>query len=239
MIYLTLRRLGLDLSKYPMRYSQVLAFGCSHVAGCELAAYRRQSWPDYDSECKPQSFSNLLADRMGLPCHNWAMSGGSNDRSLRILCRELALNPKPSLIVFGYTYTDRRECWWPDPGTWPARDSDLFLQLGSQWLDMPEANSEANRAYIQHIWRPRPCLDQLHQIVHGLAAQGGHTVIDLVCTDEPDLVCEWAWPIQGHSNYLSWLEHGGYERGTWGHALHSAHQDLAEILWQSITSADK
>jgi len=215
-------------------FSRILAFGCSHVAGCELREFDpAQSWQDYDDQCKPLSFTALMGQALNLPVSNWAMSGGSNERSLRLLTQNID-HRQPAIIVFGYTYTDRRECYWPDEGQWLGRDRDLFLQLGSQWQAFPQADSPANRAYIQHIWRPRPCLDHTHALVTAVAAQGSHLLIPLLMTDKPGLTADWAWRIQGQPNYLDWLRVTGHARGVWGHGLGTAHRDLADQLIQHL-----
>ena len=218
-----------------MKSTQLLAFGCSHVAGCELAALPPTWSADYDDLCKPRAFAQMVADHFRIPCANWAMSGGSNLRTLRILARELQ-GRAPAVIVIGWTYTDRSECYWPDPGVWPARDQDLYLQLGSQWVDMPWAHCEANRAYIQHIWRPNPTLDYLHHCARALADQGGHRLIELIMTDEPDLRTPWALSLEGSANYPQWLRDQGHELGSWGHGLDQAHRDLADLLIKELDS---
>jgi len=216
-----------------MTYSQLLAFGCSHVAGCELIPMPPQWFADYDSVCKPLSFSNQVADRLSIPCVNWAMSGGSNARTLRLLARELE-GQSPSIVIIGWTYTDRSECYWPDPGQWPSRDQDLYLQLGSQWLDMPDCDTAANRAYIQHIWRPNPTLATLHRCAQALCQQGGHQLIELIMTDEPDLHTPWAMRIEGRPNYPQWLRDRGFACGPWGHGLEDAHEALADLLVKAV-----
>lgn len=233
----------IDLSKEKQsvtesgRYHRVVAFGCSHVVGCEIQPYLGGQIWDYDQHCKPWAFPQELAQKLQMPCSNWAMSGGSNDRSLRIFSREAARMPA-SIVIFGWTWTDRREFWWPDQGTWPTRDPDGYLQVGSQWADIELGQNQANRAYIRDIWRPCSDLTWQHHCVRALAQAHGHLLIELAFTNEPDLVCPGAEPIEGHSNWISWIEARGFARGPRGHALALAHQEMAEILHQRILAVE-
>ena len=99
-------------------FESVLAFGDSHVAGCELA--NKYSLEDYlsgsitieqaDASGKELAFPKLVAEHLNVPCYNYAMSGGSNPRSLRLLIQAVQTHPH-SLVLFSYTSTDRSEMY--------------------------------------------------------------------------------------------------------------------------------
>lgn len=210
-------------------FTQVLAFGCSHVTGCELVPYKDQPITVYDQQCKPLAFAQQVSDHFGVPCKNMAMSGGSNDRSLRQFTA-MALQEPPSLVLFGYTYTDRRELYWPDPGSWPSRDQDLFLQLGSQWSDTPQFDTPVNRWYIRDAWREYNNLPQIQCLVHSLALRAQHQVIDLQMAPQQPLRGSSVISWQAQGDYVTWMQALGLPRGPWGHGLALAHQRVAELI---------
>jgi hypothetical protein len=124
-------------------YESVLAFGDSHVAGCEIiddhVLYQKFLIGDIplsavDEANKTRSFPNYVAKQLGIPCYNYSMSGGSNDRSMRLLPQALIDHPN-SLVLFGYTSSDRVEFYYPDKGLFLGRDDDDYLQCGMQWYN--------------------------------------------------------------------------------------------------------
>lgn len=216
------------LSPFP---NKILALGCSHVAGCELVEYSQgQDIDTYDDLCRLRAFPQQIADRLGIACENWARSGGSNARSLRILAREITA--EPTVIIFGYTYMDRREFWWPDSGSWPARDRDQYLQVGSQWADLPWADCEANRSYVRDLWRPVDDLAYVHSVVRALGS--GHRIIHLKMSDDSAYTHPDFWAFEGQDNYQQWLDHRGFARGPLGHGLEAAHSELAELILKDL-----
>lgn len=83
-----------------MKFDSVLVFGDSTAAGAELLL---DGEPWSTSAMKSRSFGNQLAQHLGVPCYNYALAGGSNARSLRLLPEALLLHPN-SLVLFCYTY---------------------------------------------------------------------------------------------------------------------------------------
>jgi hypothetical protein len=71
----------IDLSKEKQsvtesgRYHRVVAFGCSHVVGCEIQPYLGGEIWDYDQHCKPWAFPQELAQKLQMPCSNLAGLG--------------------------------------------------------------------------------------------------------------------------------------------------------------------
>lgn len=123
------------------KFQQVLAFGGSHTAGFKLFSH---NWTDVnngvvsltevDHEGKRLAYPQHLADKLGIPCINYAMTGGSNDRFFRQLPEALIDHPN-SLVLVGWTGVDRSEFFYPDTGKYISRDSDNYLQVGIAWLE--------------------------------------------------------------------------------------------------------
>ena len=87
------------------KFKQILAFGDSTLTGVGFDPANIQRWDDIT---KLSSFPNQLAKMLGIPCINTSISGGSNDRSLRLLPETLLSYPD-SLVLFCYTFNERTE----------------------------------------------------------------------------------------------------------------------------------
>jgi hypothetical protein len=145
-------------------FESVLAFGDSNVAGCELAkpldeTFRTRAYKigkvtaeELDAEGKVLAFPQRVADHFNVPCYNYAMTGGTNARSLRLLTQAVVEHPN-SLVLFGYGTTDRMEFYYPDGGM--GCDKDKFFQAGINNFDM-----HLNRKYLE-IYHPYNNLKQL------------------------------------------------------------------------------
>jgi len=109
-----------------MRFDCILAFGDSTVAGTELDN-------DVFYEAKHKSFPAILGQRLGIPVHNFAWPGGSNDRSFRLLPEKLLQHPN-SLVIFFYTEWSRNEYFRPDLPDYLPSDDTGYSPLGLSWL---------------------------------------------------------------------------------------------------------
>ncbi len=101
-------------------------------------------WPEYknlledgklsitemDNLTKPLAFPSLIADELNVPCYNFAMSGGCNERSLRLLIDNIDKFPN-ALVLFGYTSHIRKEFYYPLKGNDLIKDDTDFVQVGS------------------------------------------------------------------------------------------------------------
>lgn len=121
-------------------FSQLLAFGDSHTAGhltapvdLDLMWTGIKPLREYDDESKEFAFPNVLANRYKIPCTNYAMSGGSTDRSIRLLPQALANNPN-SIVLFSFNNIDRSEIFYPKETKCPAKDSTDYVQVGINWV---------------------------------------------------------------------------------------------------------
>jgi hypothetical protein len=135
-----------------INFESVLAFGDSNVAGCELAGglekFRTRAYKtgkvlieEVDAPGKLFAFPQMVADHFNIPCYNYAMTGSSNDRNLRLLSQAVQEHPN-SLVLFGYTWTDRTEFYYPEGGI--GCDRDNFFQAGPDNFD-----THMNRKYLE------------------------------------------------------------------------------------------
>lgn len=222
------------------KFSSVLAFGDSHVAGCELSI--AVSLKDYtsgkvtieeaDAPGKLLAFPQLIADQLGIPCYNYAMTGGSNARSLRMLTKAVQEHPN-SLVLFGYTCTDRTEFYYPDKGKFLGRDSDNFIQVGMQWHNI-DMKHPINDLYVNEILRPYNNLEQLmfcvDNICTGYALDYRH--LPLFPEGIPDV--ENVFDFEGHENYLDWCKANNFTRLPFFHYNQDAHNALADLILKDI-----
>ena len=130
-----------------MRYNYVLAFGDSTTAGCELI----KDSEDWDAT-KLLSFPNQLANKLDIPCINYAWPGGSNDRSLRLLSEALLTYPN-SLVLFTYTDFDRTEFFTLDKSL-PQVKKEGYAGLGINWNSVPTVSKhqELNKLYFKYFF---------------------------------------------------------------------------------------
>ena len=136
-----------------MIYDSVIAFGDSTTAGCELIL-GSVDW----NETKKLSFPNLLANKLRVPCFNYAWPGGSNDRSLRLLPEKLLDHPN-SLVLMTYTNFDRTEFFIPTEESLATNpdDGDQYRPFGIDWLHVKTAKKHynLNTLYLKNFYEPR------------------------------------------------------------------------------------
>lgn len=130
-----------------MKYQQVLAFGDSTTCGCDLLP----GCVDWE-QTKPLSFANKLADQLGVPCVNFGWTGGSNDRSLRLLPEALLKYPN-SLVLFTYTAFARTEFFTLD-ATLPQVQSEGYSALGINWRNSGtnHRHQQLNELYLKEFY---------------------------------------------------------------------------------------
>lgn len=230
-------------------YKQVLAFGDSHVAGCELAdpdAVNKWATQDrrFDDAGKLLAFPQLVADRLGIPCVNVAMSGGSNHRSLRLLTHMITEWPQ-SLVLFGYTHVDRSERYWPQGGV--GVDDTGFLQLGTQWCGVerwvrPQLRytlrdlQELNHDYIKNlvVYDDLPELTVLVSSVCQAHA-AGYLHLPL-CTGT---AIDHAHTVDfgGETNWHDWAVRRGFRQTQNQHFELAAHTAVSELIVSQLGKA--
>jgi len=148
----------------------VLAFGDSTTSGLELhyplnvfksRAYIKEnvSIEELDTPGKLLTYPQKVADKLNVPCYNFAMSGGSNQRSIRLLVDALQRYPD-SLVLFSWGRPDLVEIYKPDGGV--GCDSDNYLQAGTGNFD-----SDMNTKWVE-IYHYHNNLEQQMFIVDAL-----------------------------------------------------------------------
>lgn len=235
------------------QFESILAFGDSNVAAAEAVPELTQHYDawvrgkitihDVDALSKPYSFANCLADRMGIPCHNFAMSGGSNNRSLRLLTQHIRQHPR-SLVLFGYTSTDRKEFYYPDPGVFYARDSDNFIQTGMQWQhtrihlnDLIGGRGAAwpehpiNELVVEKILRPYNNLPEIMCCVDAICHRYGASVLHLpLFYEQIPKGVDSLFDFEGQGNWIAWGQFRKFVPTARWHFDHTAHVELSQLL---------
>ena len=222
------------------KFKSVLAFGDSHVAGCELSDRLgledclKNNIPieEADEDGKLLAFPKIVADALGLPCYNYAMTGGSNARSLRLLVKALQDHPD-SLVLFGYTCTDRSEFYYPDPGKFLGRDKDNFIQVGVQW-DIVGIKHPINDLFVKHIVRFYNDLEEV-MFYSGCACNVYNSqIIHLPLFLERVPKIENIMDYEGHDNYISWCDTRRFKKLPYHHYDIEAHRALAQLILKSL-----
>jgi len=247
--------------KYPMQtFESILAFGDSNVAGAEAVPQLAQHYDamvrghitmeDVDAISKPYSFANCLAARLGIPCHNFAMSGGSNPRSLRLLTQHIRQHPR-SLVLFGYTSTDRMEFYYPDPGVFYARDSDQFIQTGMQWhhrrtnlTDLTASTMPAisgwpphpiNDMVVEKILRPHNNLWEVMTCVDAVCHRWGSRVLHLpLFPEQIPTAIDSVFDFEGQGHWIRWCKWKKFVPTARWHFEHTAHDQLSQLLFEHL-----
>lgn len=226
------------------KFRKVLAFGDSHVAGCELSDVH--SLDEYlqglitleeaDASGKQFAFPQLLADSLGIDCDNYAMTGSSNERSMR----KLAEHVEPEcLIIFGYTSPDRREFYYPDNGLYLGRDQDNFIQAGIQWTGSIQQHTAQTRMlhpfndyFVKDILRSYDNTKTVFKYVDSLCSVNRCHVIHLqMWNTEFD---KKMFDFEGERNYISWCNAKGFKQLPFLHYGHDAHKALAHLIEEKI-----
>lgn len=227
-------------------FQSVLAFGDSHVAGCELSEYSllddyltgKISIEQADAPGKEKAFPKKVADHIGVPCYNYAMTGGSNERSLRKLIEAVQQHPN-SLVLFGYTCCDRREFYYPDYGTFLGRDQDNFLQVGLQWEGRISTVAKTienpiNKIFIDHLARPFSNFRDLAFTVDSVCTLWANDFVHLPLFPEDVTGIDNLFDFQGCENYITWCNKNKFSRGPFLHYGEDAHTKLAELIIKEI-----
>ncbi len=224
-------------------FRSVLAFGDSHVAGCELS--NQYTFDDYtsgkvtleeaDEPGKKLAFPQLVANELKVPCYNYAMTGGSNSRSIRLLTTALQEHPN-SLVLFGYTCTDRTEFYYPDKGNFLGRDKDNYIQVGMQWQGKVKGSMlhPINDLYIDKILRPKNNLAELMFIVDNLCTGWATDFLHIPLFPENIPESENLFTFEGHNSYCEWCEANGFQKLPFYHYGQEAHTMLAQLILKQI-----
>jgi hypothetical protein len=218
------------------KFKSILAFGDSHIAGCELShklsitdcLKNNISIEEADEPGKQLAFPKIVADALGIPCYNYAMTGGSNARSLRLLVKALQEHPD-SLVLFGYTCTDRSEFYYPDPGKFLGRDKDNFIQVGVQW-DIVGIKHAINDLFVKHIVRFYNDLEEVMFYAQCASDSYNSQIIHLPLFLERVPKVDNVFNYEGYENYITWCQAKGFKQMPYYHYERAAHEALAELI---------
>jgi hypothetical protein len=230
------------------RINSVLAFGDSHVAGCELSS--QNTLDEYlngkitieqaDAPGKELAFPNIVAKELNVPCYNYAMTGGSNDRSLRLLLNAV-LEHENSLVLFGYTCTDRTEFYYPDDGLFLGRDNTDYIQVGMQWegaikqeAGKSKIKHPINTLFVENILRPKNNIAQMMFLVDSICTLYAKDYRHLPLFPETVLEVENVFGFQGYDDYLTWCKVNGFKQLPFLHYEQEAHERLAELILKDL-----
>lgn len=230
------------------KFNSVLAFGDSHVAGCELTAGTeldqylsgKISIEEADLPGKNLAFPKIVADQLGVPCYNFAMTGGSNERSLRLLVSEIEKYPN-SLVLFGYTCTDRKEFYYPDSGLFLGRDRDNFIQTGVQWkgiiesvVDKSKMTHPINNLVVDQILRPYNNLYQTMFLVDSVCTLYALDFLHIPLFPEEITDVSNLLTFDGCNDYITWCKQKQFNQLPFLHYDIEAHRELAKLIIKTL-----
>ena len=233
-----------------LNFESVLAFGDSHVAGCELGdvsdliKYFKGtiSLEEADAAGKKLAFPQIVADHLNVPCYNYSMSGGSNTRSLRLLASAIQKHPN-SLVLFGYTSVDRTEFYYPKPGLYLGRDNTNFIQVGMQWygavatvVKKSKMQHPVNDLFVDNLLYPYNNINTLMFIVDNICKLNANKVVHL------PLFPETKWAVKGVDvfnfeecgTYVDWCTANNFAQLPMSHYGQDAHDALANLIIQEL-----
>jgi len=249
-------------------FESVLAFGDSHTAGAEtivnledldlVLSGKKSQW-EAEEITKSLAFPAKVAASLNIPCFNYAMSGGSNDRSIRLLSDALISHPN-SLVLFCYTAGERREFYYPDKGNFLGRDNDDYLQLGIQWYgDIKDKADEfacfasVNDYFVENILRvnktensrfvnmmqyvelvcEKHALDYRHILLYpGLVTYNKTKTWHSL--DHTKILNLAGFTNEGYGSYFEWAERYNFEKGPFHHYKEEAHLALSNKILETL-----
>jgi hypothetical protein len=237
-------------------FDSILAFGDSFVAGAELDG-------PTSSSVKDKAFPAILGRMLQIPVYNFGWSGGSNQRSVRILAETLLAYPN-SLVLFFYTDHARNEYFRPDLPSHLPEDPTGYSPLGPGWdhssIDMD--CRKLNRLYYENFYHDTTEYNNYRE--YNMLLQ-----VQLICEKySKDYVQIFGFPGSlnekvnsqqsvlaavdrskilrfpgklwsndgwnlGYGNLIEWVKESGYPTG-YAHMLHEGHQALANLLLEHL-----
>jgi hypothetical protein len=215
-------------------YDSILVFGDSHLDGLELdvspVARKEKTWPA------------IVGKRLGIAVHNFALRGGSNDRSLRMLPSKL-LQFRNSLVIYGITHFNRQEIFqkgkgyvpvgvcWTQNDLYEHRDvNDHFMSyMLPNTLDEMEDN---NLRVLNHLLQVQ-ALCKCYAADHMLMPLFN---LELIEGKQQQLLVaiENLYQFPNSTSWMNWCNRNDFPRGSM-HYLQPAHDAFAEIIYEEIT----
>lgn len=227
-----------------MKFDSIVAFGDSHVSGCEiidgLLGDGLGTWADIhhsDRLTKPLSFPNLIAKRLNIPCFNYSMLGASNQRTLRLMTSVIEKHPN-SLVLFGYSSSLRTEFYIPGMKSL-IQDGD-FVQIIPQFVDKwYDEHVDLYRMYYKHFYNYRSSLAEFMFCVDSICKVHVNSWLHIPlfpevkdCVISPSITN--ILKFDGADNYLDWCVQQGFQQKPFGHYGQEAHDALTELILKQI-----
>ena len=118
----------------------ILVFGDSHLAGSELHDTIK------DESDKNKTWPAIVGRHFNIPVKNFALPGGSNDRSFRLL-PEILLTYKESFVIYGITEWTRSEIFYKNL---------KYIPVGQCWTykqkdELNEPQKSFNKLYMDNF----------------------------------------------------------------------------------------
>ena len=234
-----------------MHFDSVVAFGDSHVAGCEIidglitqpSANWRENRKDFahsDQLTKPLAFPNLVAQRLNIPCHNYAMSGASNQRNLRILTSVIEQHPN-SLVLYGYTSSVRTEFYMPNNDKFLMQDGD-FAQFMPQLLSTYyDEQDNLYQMFYMHFYHYRNTLAEYMFCVDSICQTHAAAYVHIplfpeVSTAAISTSIKHILQYENADNYLDWCKAKKFTPKLFLHYGQEAHDAMAKLILQQISA---
>ena len=200
------------------------------------------------------------AAALGIPCFNYAMSGGSNDRSIRLLSEALLDHPN-SLVLFCYTSPERGEFYYPDKGNFLGRDENNYLQVGIQWygqinkvaVDEYNCVNPINDIFVEKILRinhtensrvynmmqyveltcEKYALDYRHILLYpNLITYTKSKTWDSL--DRTKILTLAGFTNEGYGCYFEWLDRHNFKKAPFDHFKEDAHAAIANKILETL-----
>lgn len=224
----------------------ILAFGDSNVVGDELGdrdffsewlslpdkdrsqgrGYRLRKYKD--SVTKQYAFPATLGKLLGVPSYNFAMSGGSNPRSIRKLLEQVD-RYKNALIIFGYSHYSRTEFYFPHYESM-LKDDDHFLQVNAHNPD-----TKIEKFYLKEYYYPYNNNRQTAMTAQAVADAFGHKIVHINFFDqELNYKLDTLYDFEGQHNFDKWIDFNNFIRLPHGHVEQKGHDALAHSIFKYV-----
>lgn len=241
-----------------MRFDSIIAFGDSNVAGAELDGPTSTAVHD-------QAFPAILGKKWNIPVYNYAWSGGSNNRSLRLFPEKL-LQHSNSLVLFFYTDFSRNEYFRPDLDDTLPTDDTGYSPIGIGWHhdSIASETRDLSTLYYRHFYHDTSQYNNYREYnaimtVQLFCEKYARDYVQIFgfpgCinnkTDNQSILLErinfdkiLKFPGQtwtedgwnmGHGNLIEWVEKNHIPQGLC-HMLHQGHEMLAKLIENHLST---
>lgn len=197
-------------------------------------------------EDRSLSMVNCMVRHFGADHTDLSLSGAGNDYIYDTTMDWLKNNPKPDLVIIGWT-DHEREQWWYDGGMHQVNSIRVgmdpmpaqFQERYDYWKDTVKKSMEHWRV-MGYYWHNK--IFNMHEYLKEAGIP--HLFFNTFCTFrymDPDARTD-AWdgcyydPYELYKSYAFWAMEGGYKEVTpgWWHFEPRAHADWASLMIKHI-----